>query len=83
MQHTRRPWTAQKRDLPKPYDARSFEDAMRASQRAWVAYRDADCKDLVAQEWSGGTGATSTILQCMTEMTIRRTKDIRQRFSTR
>jgi uncharacterized protein YecT (DUF1311 family) len=70
------------RDLEKPYDAGSFEEAMRASQRTWVAYRDADCKDLVAQEWSGGTGATSAILQCMTDMTIQRTKEIRQQFNT-
>lgn len=70
------------RDLEKPYDAGSFEEAMRASQRTWVAYRDADCKDLVAQEWSGGTGATSAILQCMTDKTIQRTKEIRQRFNT-
>jgi uncharacterized protein YecT (DUF1311 family) len=58
------------RDMEKPYDAKSFEDAMRDAQRTWVAYRDADCKDLVAQEWSGGSGASSAILGCMTEKTI-------------
>jgi uncharacterized protein YecT (DUF1311 family) len=25
----------------KPYDAKSWEEALRASQRAWVAFRDA------------------------------------------
>jgi len=69
------------RDMEKPYDAASFETAMRNAQRAWVAYRDADCKDLVAQEWSGGTGATSAILGCMTEKTIQRTKDLKERYA--
>ncbi len=39
------------RDMEKPYDAKSFAEALRNAQRAWVVYRDADCKDLVAQEW--------------------------------
>ena len=68
------------RDLEKPYDAKSFEAAMRAAQRAWVAYRDADCKDLTAQEWSGGTGTTSAVLGCMTEKTMQRTKDLKERY---
>lgn len=69
------------RDLEKPYDAASFEEAMRNAQRAWVAYRDADCKDLVAQEWSGGSGTSSAILGCMTEKTIRRTKELKDRYT--
>jgi uncharacterized protein YecT (DUF1311 family) len=68
------------RELEKPYDAKSFEAALRAAQRAWVAYRDADCKDLTAQEWSGGTGTTSAVLGCMTEKTMQRTKDLKERY---
>jgi uncharacterized protein YecT (DUF1311 family) len=68
------------RDLEKPYDAKSFEAALRASQRAWLAYRDADCKDLVAQEWSGGSGTTSASLGCMTEKTMQRTKELKERY---
>lgn len=64
-----------------PYDAASFEEAMRNAQRAWVAYRDSDCRDLVAQEWSGGTGAASAILGCMTQKTIQRTKELKDRFT--
>ncbi len=71
------------RDLEKPYDAKSFEAALKNAQRAWVAYRDADCKDLVAQEWSGGSGTTSAILGCMTEKTMQRTKDLKERFTDR
>lgn len=71
------------RVLEPPYDARHYEEALRASQRAWVAFRDADCRDLVAQEWSGGTGTTSAVLSCMTSLTEERTKDIRGRFLAR
>ena len=41
-------------DLEKPYDRESWEKAMRESQRAWVAFRDADCKGAVPMEWSAG-----------------------------
>jgi uncharacterized protein YecT (DUF1311 family) len=68
------------RDMEKPYDAKSFEDSMRNAQRTWVAYRDADCRDLVAQEWSGGSGASSAILGCMTEKTNQRTKELKERY---
>ncbi len=68
------------RDLEKPYDAKSFEEAMRAAQRAWVAYRDADCKGLVAQEWAGGSGTSAAVLGCMTEKTIERTKELKERY---
>ncbi len=81
MKPTKRPLASTKtRDLEKPYDAKSFEAAMRAAQRAWIAYRDADCKDLTAQEWSGGTGTTSAVLGCMTEKTMQRTKDLKERY---
>jgi uncharacterized protein YecT (DUF1311 family) len=68
------------RDLEKPYDAKNFGDAMRAAQRAWVAYRDADCKGLVAQEWGGGSGTSAAVLGCMTEKTMERTKELKDRY---
>lgn len=69
------------RDMEKPYDAASFEEALRNAQRAWVAYRDTDCKDLVAQEWAGGSGTSSAVLGCMTEKTIQRTKELKERYA--
>ncbi|MFA5949602.1 MAG: lysozyme inhibitor LprI family protein [Hyphomicrobium sp.] len=64
----------------KPWDAKSWEAAIRASQRAWVAFRDADCKDAVPMEWSGGTGTTVAVLGCMTEKTKQRTDDLAERY---
>lgn len=68
------------RDMEKPYDVKSFEDALRGAQRAWVAYRDADGKEVEAQIWTNGTGATSAILGCMTAKTLQRTKDLKEQF---
>jgi uncharacterized protein YecT (DUF1311 family) len=60
----------------KPYDAKSWEDALRESQRAWVAFRDADCKGLIPMSWTGGTGATGAVLGCMSEKTKARTEEL-------
>lgn len=68
------------RDLAKPYDSQSWESALRESQRAWVAFRDADCKGAVPMEWSGGTGTTTAVLGCMTGMTEARSKDLAARY---
>lgn len=73
--------SARSRTMEKPYDAKSFEEALRGAQRAWVAYRDADCKDVQAQIWTNGTGATGAILQCMTSLTLQRTKDLDEEFA--
>jgi uncharacterized protein YecT (DUF1311 family) len=62
---------------------KSWEEALRTSQRAWVAFRDADCRGLVPMEWQGGTGATAAELECMTQLTIARTKDLRDRYGNK
>jgi uncharacterized protein YecT (DUF1311 family) len=64
----------------KPYDARSWEAALRASQRAWIAFRDADCKGLLPYSWAGGTGTTSAVLGCMSAKTKARTAEIKELF---
>ncbi len=63
-------------DSAKPYDAASWEQALRSSQRAWVAFRDADCKGLTPMSLSGGTGTTVAVLDCMTTKTNFRTKEL-------
>jgi uncharacterized protein YecT (DUF1311 family) len=59
-----------------PYDSKSWEDALRESQRAWVAFRDADCKGLIPMSWSGGTGTSGAVLGCLTEKTKLRTTEL-------
>lgn len=66
-----------------PYDAASWERAMRKAQRAWVAYRDADCRGLVARDWTGGSGAALAINGCMTALTRRRISVLRERYGER
>lgn len=69
-----------KADLEKPYDRVSWEKAMREGQRAWVAFRDADCKGAVPMEWSGGSGTSAAVTGCMTEKTNARVKELRERY---
>jgi uncharacterized protein YecT (DUF1311 family) len=68
-------------DGEKPYDSKSWETALRASQRAWLAFRNADCKGLVPMEWSGGTGTTVAVLGCMVQLTQARAKTLKERFT--
>ncbi|MEZ5900844.1 MAG: lysozyme inhibitor LprI family protein [Hyphomicrobiaceae bacterium] len=66
----------------KPYDAKSWEAALRASQRAWVAFRDAECVDHLAFFWQGGSGASADIIGCKTELTKARTQELKERYET-
>ena len=72
-------WIA-KTDADKPYDSKTWEAKLRASQRAWIAFRDADCKDLIPMSWGGGTGTTADVLGCPTEKTKVREQEIRRHF---
>lgn len=64
----------------EPYDAKHWEEALRASQRAWVAYRDAECSNHIPMFWTGGTGATVEILSCLAEKTKARTKELQESY---
>lgn len=70
----------QNSDLDPPYNAKSWEAAMRSAQRAWLAYRDEDCKNLMPMEWSGGTGTTAAVVGCMTKKTKDRIDDLKERY---
>jgi uncharacterized protein YecT (DUF1311 family) len=63
-----------------PFDKPNWEEALRASQRAWLAFRDAECEGHVEKFWGGGTGATVEIIGCKTEKTEQRTKELKQRY---
>ena len=64
----------------QPFDKASWEEALRASQRAWIVFRDAECEDHVEKFWGGGTGATADMIGCKTEKTEQRTKELKQRY---
>lgn len=66
--------------IEPPFDAKSWTEALRKSQRAWLAYRDAECKDHVPMHWTGGTGTNADVLGCMETLTEARTKDLRDRY---
>jgi len=67
----------------KPYDPASWTESMKVAQRAWVAFRDADCKGVVPMEWSGGTGTTAAVLGCMITKTEARTRELEERYDVR
>lgn len=51
------------------------------AQKAWAAYREADCKGVVPYEWQGGTGATLAVLECMAQMTEARAYELTERYA--
>ena len=67
----------------KPYDSRTWSEAMKAAQRAWLAFRDADCKGVVPVEWAGGTGTTAAVLGCMSGKTRARIRELEDRYAAR
>lgn len=69
------------RDLPAGADA--WEKKLREAQRAWVAFRDLNCDELLGIEWGGGTGTNLAIATCRTEMTNARIKTLRERYTAR
>lgn len=66
--------------MERPYDGESWASAMKAAQRAWLAFRDADCKGAVAIEWTGGSGTSAAVMGCMTEKTKARSEELAERY---
>ncbi|HVZ05324.1 lysozyme inhibitor LprI family protein [Hyphomicrobium sp.] len=52
----------------------SYEEALRKAQRAWIAFRDADCKQPPPP--LSGSIATMEELDCLTQKTLQRTKEL-------
>jgi uncharacterized protein YecT (DUF1311 family) len=55
----------------------SYERALREAQRAWIVFRDADCKSPPRE--LAGSISTMEELDCLTQKTIQRTKELNQR----
>lgn len=51
-------------------------DALKVAQRAWIAFRDASC-DLAGFEARGGTLERTIYIGCQTELTRKRTAELR------
>lgn len=62
---------------------KKWADALKVSQRAWIAFRDADCEKLRVFEAGGGTATTGEILGCLTELTEARTKSLKERYEVK
>ncbi len=59
---------------------KAWKDALKAAQRAWVAFKEKDCGELIGYEWYGGTGSTSASLGCMIQKTETRIKELKERY---
>ncbi|MBD0415148.1 lysozyme inhibitor LprI family protein [Oryzicola mucosus] len=63
-------------------DKKTWLGNLVAAQRAWVAFRDANCKfDLIAAEWNSGSGTTSAQQACVLAATLARTTELQQRYT--
>ena len=63
-------------------DSKEILDRLVASERAWIAYRDADCS-LEGASMLGGTGESLTIVDCHYTMTKRRVQALDDFFKDR
>jgi uncharacterized protein YecT (DUF1311 family) len=59
----------------------SFHDAIAASQKAWEAYRDAECWGVVGRP--GGSGSFTWGFGCAAEKTLERIEEVRVPFYQR
>ncbi|MDP4021930.1 lysozyme inhibitor LprI family protein [Methylobacterium sp. NEAU 140] len=58
----------------------AWKAQLAAAQRAWIAFRDADCGDLILSEWASGSGATGAQYACRYDRTVQRTADLLSRY---
>jgi uncharacterized protein YecT (DUF1311 family) len=51
------------------------------AQRAWLAYRDANCAfNLIGAEWNFGSGTNAAVPQCLLALTQQRTAELLARY---
>ncbi len=54
---------------------------MLAAQRAWIAFRDANCKfELIGAEWHNGSGTTAAQQAYVLALTLQRTDELNRRY---
>ncbi len=63
-------------------DKASWTAELQAAERAWIAFRDANCKfELIGAEWHDGSGTTSAQQACVLAMTLQRADELTRRYS--
>ncbi|WP_316013807.1 lysozyme inhibitor LprI family protein [Roseobacter sp. HKCCA0434] len=67
---------AERRDAGRNDGATPLEDALRAMQREWIAFRDARCA-FEAVQWDGGTGQGPAALACLMDETAEQALDLK------
>lgn len=55
----------------------SYAQALLTSQRAWLAFRDAQCR-IASYEWRGGSMEAFAANQCLAAVTTARTRQLRE-----
>ncbi len=64
-----------------PAAKQAWQTDLVEAQRAWIAFRDANCKfELIAAEWHNGSGATSAQQACVLALTLQRTDELTKRY---
>ena len=63
-------------------ELKTWKDTLTASQRAWIDFKENDCKS-VSYEWWGGSGASNAVMFCLLDHTARRTQDLKERYLDR
>jgi uncharacterized protein YecT (DUF1311 family) len=64
-------------------DIAAWKAELKKAQQAWIAFRDADCGDLVGYEWGHGTGMGAATESCLLEKTEQRTRELVARYIER
>lgn len=60
-----------------------WQDNLTKAQRAWIAFRDADCLfELIGAEWHDGSGTTAAQQACVLDKTQRRAKELIDRYTS-
>jgi uncharacterized protein YecT (DUF1311 family) len=61
----------------------AWRTGLQRAQRAWIAFRNADCRELAPLEWRGGTGSGPAVLACLLASTEQRARDLTARYERR
>lgn len=57
-----------------------WAETLRDAQRAWIAFKETDCGELIFYEWWGGTGAGIASLGSQIDTTRARANDLKSRY---